>query len=105
VILPLRQSLDGVLLDVRLTPNAAQNRVEDVFVDGEGRARLKVKVTAIAEKGKANSALVKLLSKSIKYGRGRLEIIIGKLDRNKTLLIKGDPSVVERDLKEWLKLL
>jgi hypothetical protein len=92
-----------VLLDIRLTPNASGNRIEETFVDGEGRVRLKVKVTAIAEKGKANDALVKFLSKSIKYARGNFEIVSGKLERNKTLLIKGDPPVLEDQLRCWLK--
>ncbi|WP_288904140.1 DUF167 family protein [uncultured Sneathiella sp.] len=101
--MPLRQNVDGVLLDIRLTPNAAQNRIDGILVDGEGRPRLKVKVTAIAEKGKANSAVIKLLSKSIKCGRGNFEIVSGKLDRNKTLLIRGEPSEMENQLNAWLE--
>lgn len=101
--LPIRKSDDGVLLDIRLSPNAAQNRIENIFIDGEGRPRLKVKVTAVPEKGKANGALVKLLSKSIKHARGSFDIIAGKLDRNKTVLVKGDPSETEAELKLWLE--
>lgn len=101
--LPFRQNGDGVLLDIRLTPNAAQNRIDGILVDGEGRPRLKVKVTAIAEKGKANGAVVKLLSKSIKCSRGNFEIVSGTRDRNKTLLIRGEPSEMENQLKTWLE--
>lgn len=100
--LPFRRTGKGVLLDIRLTPNAAKNQVDGIFIDGEGRARLKVKVTAIAEKGKANGAVAKFLSKSIKCARGNFEIVSGKLDRNKTLLIKGDPSELEDRIKVWL---
>lgn len=103
MILPLRRCDNGVLLDIRLTPNAAQNRIDGIFRDGEGRSRLKVKVTAIAEKGKANDALVKFLSKSIKPARGNFEIVSGTLDRNKTLLVKGEPSEMENKLKTWLE--
>ncbi|MAZ04674.1 MAG: YggU family protein [Sneathiella sp.] len=99
----LRRGDGGVLLDIRLTPNAAHNRVEGVIIDGEGRPRLKIKVTAIPENGKANSALVKLMSKSTKRGKGDFEIISGKLDRNKTLLIKGDPVPVEAEIRKWLE--
>ncbi len=101
--MPLRRGDDGVLLDIRLTPNAAHNRIEDIFIDGEGRPRLKVKVTAVPENGKANGALVKLMSKSTKRGKGDFEIISGKLDRNKTVLVKGDPSETEAELKLWLE--
>ncbi len=101
--LPLRRCGEGVLLDIRLTPNAAQNQIDDIFLDGGERPRLKVKVTAIAEKGKANDAVVKFLSKSIKYARGNFGIVSGKLDRNKTLLIRGDPSEMENQLKAWLE--
>tara|TARA_R110000772_G_scaffold15345_6_gene44705 strand:+ start:684 stop:998 length:315 start_codon:yes stop_codon:yes gene_type:complete len=102
VTMPLRRRDDGLLLDIRLTPNAAHNQIEGIFVDGDGRSRLKVKVTAIPENGKANDALVKLMSKSTKRGKGTFEIISGKLDRNKTLLIKGDPAVIETEMRKWL---
>lgn len=100
---PIRTGEAGCLLDIRLTPKAAQNRIDDIFVDGEGRARLRVKVTAVPEKGKANGVLVKILSKTIKYPQSSLDIVAGKLDRNKTLLIKGDPERVNSNLMEWLK--
>ncbi|MEX1035179.1 MAG: DUF167 family protein [Sneathiella sp.] len=101
--MPLRLRDDGVLLDIRLTPGTAHNRIEGVFVDGEGQPCLKVKVTAIPENGKANAALVKLMSKSTKHGRGTFEIVSGKLDRNKTLLVRGDPAAIEAEFRKWFE--
>jgi|TARA_R100000455_G_C6258904_1_gene114475 uncharacterized protein (TIGR00251 family) len=103
VTLPVRRGAAGAFLDIRLTPGAAQNRIEEIFMDGDGRVRLKVKVTAIPEKGKANEALVKLLAKSLKCGKGRIEVAAGKLDRNKTVLVLGDPAETEIDIKKWLE--
>lgn len=100
--LPVRRCGAGAFLDIRLTPNAAQNRIEDVFVDSEGHLRLKIKVTAIPEKGTVNAALVTLLSKSMKCGKGRLELVAGMLDRNKSILVRGNPDETETELKEWL---
>lgn len=100
---PLRPHENGVLLDIRLTPNAASDRIEGIFIDGEKRERLKVKVTAISEKGKANKALLKLLCKSMRQPTSGCDILIGKLDRNKTILIKGNTSVLKQNMKGWIK--
>lgn len=103
--LPVRQCETGALLDIRLAPGAAANRIEEVFCDGDGRPRLRVKVTAVPEKGKANEALIKLLAKSLKCGKGRLEVVAGKLDRNKSVLVSGDPAETEKELARWLHAL
>ncbi|PHQ69792.1 MAG: hypothetical protein COB93_07150 [Sneathiella sp.] len=105
MISPLRVSGTHCLLDIRLTPNAAQNRIEDVFMDGDGRPRLKVKVTVVPEKGKANKALIKLLSKSFKRPPSAFKILMGKLDRNKTVSISGNLPVTDDDIKAWQKKL
>ena len=64
---------------------------------------LKASVTAVPEKGKANSALIKLLSKEWKLAKSNFKVISGETDRNKTLLLKGDAQALARQLKEWMK--
>lgn len=102
---PFRQHERGCLLDIRLSPGASKDGFEGFFTDADGVCRLKVRVTAVPEKGKANAALVKLLSKSIKYAKGNFEILAGKQDRNKTLLIEGAPEEISRRLEDWIKTL
>lgn len=101
--LPVRQSAAGALLDVRLSPGAAANRIDGIFIDGEGRPRLKIRVTTVPEKGKANAALLKLLAKSLKCGKGRFEVVAGQLDRNKSILLQGDAAETELELTRWLR--
>lgn len=51
--------------------------------------RLRVSVTAIPEKGKANTALIKFLSKTWRLPKSAFSIISGELSRNKALKISG----------------
>ncbi|WP_283400300.1 DUF167 domain-containing protein [Desulfurobacterium pacificum] len=61
--------------------------------------RLKMKVTVPPEGGKANKAVVELLSKALKVPKSRIEIIKGETSRIKTLFIEGiSPETVEAKL-------
>lgn len=57
---------EPVRLLVRLTPKAAQNKVQGWATDETGQKILKASVTAVPEKGKANEALITLLAKTLK---------------------------------------
>ena len=74
-------------ITVKLTPGAKQNKVigweEDLF----GDRTLKVQVTAIPEKGKANKALIALLSKHWKIPKSSIKIIRGETSRTKILKV------------------
>ena len=59
-------------LNVKVIPNSAKNQVVGWF-DG----RLKLKVTAQAEKGKANKAVIKLLSKSLRLSPQNIYLVSG----------------------------
>ncbi|MEH6405514.1 MAG: DUF167 family protein [Sneathiella sp.] len=88
----------GVLLLVRLTPNASANRIDGLMDMADGGCRLKVKVSVVPENGKANKALIKFLSKQFGYAQRDFELVSGLTDRNKTILITGDASTVIEDL-------
>ncbi len=100
---PVRRAENGCLLDVRLTPGASRSGAGSVYIDANGRPRLKIRVTAIPEKGKANAALIKLLAKSLKKGKTEFEIVAGKQDRDKSVLIIGDPGLVSPEIEDWLR--
>ena len=80
-------------ITVKLTPGAKQNKVigweEDLF----GDRTLKVQVTAIPEKGKANKALIALLSKHWKVPKSSITIIRGETSRIKILEIISDKNL------------
>ena len=78
---------DGVVLAVRAQAGARQNAVR-----GEHEGALKVAVTQVPEKGKANRAILKLLATSLGLRRSQLELIDGETSLNKRFLIR-DASV------------
>src|SRR5689334_14709434 len=74
---------NGVILPVRAQPGAAKNGLR-----GEQNGMLKVTVTQIAEKGKANKAIVVVLAKALNLRRSQIELIAGELHAQKRFLIR-----------------
>lgn len=92
---------DHLLLAVRLTPNGGRDAFDGVEVSADGQSHLKARVTAVPEKGKANKALIALLSKSLKVPKSTITVVSGETSRRKILRIEGDPE----DLKSRLDAL
>jgi len=92
----------GVVISVRLQPAAGQNRIDGIETAADGRRRLKVRVTAVAEKGRANQALVRLLAKAAGLPRSALAVTGGHKQRNKQLLVRGAPGPTQARLQAWL---
>lgn len=74
---------------VRLTPSASKNAIGD-WSTHEQEQVLKVSVTAIPEKGKANKALIALLSKAWDIPKTAFILEKGETDRNKILSVPKD---------------
>jgi uncharacterized protein len=98
---PCRLDDDHVLLAVRLTPNGGRDAFDGVEVTADGLAHLKARVTAVPEKGKANKALMVLLSKRLKVPKTAISVVSGDTARQKILRIEGDPE----DLKSRIDAL
>jgi len=75
---------DGFVLPVRAQPGAAKNGIR-----GEQNGMLKVSVTQVAEKGKANKALIEALAKGLGLKKSQVELIAGELSSQKRFLIRG----------------
>lgn len=75
---------EGLILPVRAQPGAKANAIR-----GEQAGALKVAVTQIAEKGKANQALTKLLADELDLKRSQVELLAGETQREKKFLIRG----------------
>ena len=103
--LPFSITSDGVLVAIRLTPKASQNRILGLDVRDDGSVFLKAAVTAVPEKGKANKALLKLLSQSWGVGMRRLNLIRGDKDRYKTTLVSGEANQLIEQLTAWARML
>lgn len=74
----------GVILPVRAQPGAAKNGLR-----GEQNGMLKVCVTQIAERGKANKAIIEVLTKALDLRRSQIELLSGQLQSQKRFLIRG----------------
>lgn len=74
-------------------------------MSAQGQARLKVHVTVVPQKGKANKALVKLMAKFLHKPARDLEIVSGHTDRNKNILISGEADDVIRVLNAGIAAL
>jgi uncharacterized protein (TIGR00251 family) len=74
---------EGVILPIRAQPGASKNGLR-----GEQNGMLKVSVTQIAERGKANKAIMEVLVTSLDLRRSQIELLSGDLQPNKRFLIR-----------------
>lgn len=82
-MIELRDHAEGVLLPVKAQPGAGANAIR-----GEHHGALKVCVTQIAEKGKANKALVEVIAKGLKLRKSQVALASGETSSEKTFLIR-----------------
>ncbi len=73
----------GTVLELRVTPKASRNEIR------EEEGQIRVYVTTVPENGKANEAVVKLLSKALGVPKSRLTLIRGATSRDKAFRIEG----------------
>ena len=83
---------DGVVIPVRVTPGARRNQIMGTRDDPNGTTRLRVSVSAIPENGKANTALILLLSNAWRLPKSSFSISSGAGSKQKTVQISGDPD-------------
>ncbi|MGF7174381.1 DUF167 domain-containing protein [Azospirillum doebereinerae] len=91
---PLELADGGLRLTLRVTPKASRNAIAGLADTATGGRALKVTVTAVPENGKANEAVIKLLSKAWKLPKTSLTVVAGATDRNKILHVAGDPAAL-----------
>ena len=83
-MIPIKSHPEGAILLIRAHPGARRNELR-----GEHDGRLKVSVTQVAEKGKANKALVTLLSRAVRVPKSQVELLKGLGSVEKQFLIRG----------------
>ncbi|MDF1737407.1 MAG: DUF167 domain-containing protein [Minwuia sp.] len=83
---------------MHVSPGASRARVEDWRVDPDGTRRLKVRVAAPPEKGKANRAVIKLLAEVLNVAPRDIEVVRGEISRAKTVQIAGAEDQLRRRL-------
>ncbi len=71
----------GTTLACRITPRARRDAIE------RGPDALRIRVTAVPENGKANAAVIRLLSRALGVPKSRLELVRGETARDKLFRI------------------
>jgi uncharacterized protein (TIGR00251 family) len=86
----------GVILPVRAHAGSRKNGVL-----GEREGMLRVAVTAAPEKGKANRALIDVLSEALGVAKSSIELVAGETAVQKRFLIVGvDVGELQARLKD-----
>ena len=93
--LPLRQSRDGVILPVRLTPKSSRDEIVGVEEHG-GECVLKARVRAIPEAGRANGALETLIARWLGVPQSTVSVAHGGKSRLKQVAVAGDVDALSR---------
>ena len=88
---PVTIAGNGLRVAIRLVPRAKADRLVEIGVAAEGGRVLRAAVTAPAEAGRANEALLQLLARVWRIPRRDLSIIQGFTGRNKAVRVAGDP--------------
>lgn len=81
-----------------MTPKASRNAVTGLADTVDGGKALKVAVTVVPEDGRANDAVIKLLSKLWHVPKSSITLVAGHTDRNKILHVAGTPADLMRRL-------
>lgn len=100
---PFEAAKDGVRVRIRLAPKARREGLGATARDASGACYLKAQVTAPAEGGKANRALIRLLANEWGFPPSRIALASGAQSRNKTLVLAGESSQLLAQLVRWLK--
>jgi uncharacterized protein (TIGR00251 family) len=96
-VIDVEPHVDGCLVHVRAQAGARQSAVR-ATQDG----RLKVSVTQAPERGKANKAIVAVLSKQLQLRKSQIQIVSGTTSSQKKVLFNG---VTPEDLRTRLETL
>jgi uncharacterized protein len=88
----LRVTRDGLRVAIRLSPGAKTDRLIGIAAAAQRCQVLKASVTAPAEGGRANEALLQLLARAWRLRRRDLSISAGLTSRNKIVQLVGNPQ-------------
>ena len=94
----------GLVIHLRVTPNAGLDRVEGVEVRDDGQAVLRLRVKAVPDKGKANQAVMALVADALGIAKGKVSLIAGETARLKTLSVEGDGPLLAGRLDKLRRL-
>jgi uncharacterized protein YggU (UPF0235/DUF167 family) len=98
---PFGMNDSGARLTIRLTPKVGHAGIRGIATAADGSAYVKPGVTAPAEGGKANRALIELLARELRLPASAMHIVSGATARQKSVQIAGDPAQLKKRLELW----
>lgn len=81
---PVPGSPDAILLHIKVVPGSSRDAIAGVL-----GTRLKIKVAAAPEKGRANAAVIELLAQILQLPTSAFTLIKGHTAPEKTLQMRG----------------
>ena len=90
---PVKPHAEGSLLAVYAQPGARRNQLR-----GIERGMLKLSVTQVAEQGRANEAIKKLLASALGLRRSQVELVAGQSSREKQFVVRCQPNELQSRL-------
>jgi uncharacterized protein (TIGR00251 family) len=98
-MLDLEQNAGGLILSVLAHPGARHSAITGIH-----NGALKVSVPHPPDKGKANAAIVEVLSKALSVKRSQIELVSGATSRQKRFFITAlDAAELTRRLSAGLR--
>ena len=86
------------MIELRVQPRARRT-----ILDCSAEGALKAMVTAPAEDGKANAAVIDLLAHEWHLPKSAFEVTRGATNRRKVLGISGEPAAIAERIAAWLR--
>ncbi len=89
------QTKRGIILHVKATPKADRDAVGKIVETADQQMALSVKTKAIADKGKANKAIIALLAKHLCLKKAQISLVSGSTSRHKSFLLSGEDVTLD----------
>jgi uncharacterized protein (TIGR00251 family) len=96
---PWRYSTEGISVALRVTPRGGRDEIDGIETLANGRSVVKLRVSAIADGGEANRAVMELLAKALGVPKTKVKILSGTTSRLKQVAVDGDPRALGEALR------
>jgi len=95
---PFRVTETGVVVQVRVTPNAGEDAVAGCALRDDGSAILQLRVKAVPDKGRANAAAAALMARTLGVPKSAVSLISGATARLKSFSVAGPADELAENL-------
>ena len=89
--------MHGITIELRVQPRARRTAL------AMAGGALKASVTAPPEDGKANDAVIALLSQEWRLPKSAFAVIKGATTRAKTIGVSGEPAALANSIGAWMQ--